>query len=134
MTLEEMKTRMNMSKSNMSYAVRSLMASQMVTKLAEKDDRKDLYVAETDFYRAFQNFFTAKLQREIDVMSEAIQEVLPELTEIILNLETPEEERTNCLKDLHKLRHALGYYEWLQQFVHDLKSGRFFAENNAEEH
>lgn len=51
MTLEEMKQVMNMSKSNMSYGVRSLMSSQMVTKLEEKRERRDLYVAETDFSR-----------------------------------------------------------------------------------
>lgn len=128
MTLEEMKTHMNMSKSNMSYAVRSLMASKMVTKLPEKDERKDLYLAETDFFQAFQNFFTTKLQREVDVMSQAINEVLPNLTELILAMDTPEEERQLCLKDLHKLRHGLSYYTWLQQFVHNLKDGRYFNE------
>lgn len=51
MTLEEMKQVMNMSKSNMSYGVRSLIASRMVTKLDEKRERKELYVAETDFFR-----------------------------------------------------------------------------------
>lgn len=129
MTLEEMKNRMNMSKSNMSYAVRSLMTSQMVYKLPEKEQRKDLYQAETNFFLAFQNFFTIKLQREIDVMTEAINDVLPELTEIILDLDTPEEERQLCLQDLHKLRHALSYYTWLQQFVYDLREGRYFDES-----
>lgn len=56
MTLEEMKNVMNMSKSNMSYGVRSLMASKMVTKLEEKRDRKDLYAVETDFFQTFKNF------------------------------------------------------------------------------
>lgn len=37
-TLEEMKTCMNMSKSNMSYEVRSLMESQLVLKLEEKQE------------------------------------------------------------------------------------------------
>ncbi|MBW7454236.1 GbsR/MarR family transcriptional regulator [Paenibacillus sepulcri] len=128
MTLEEMKTHMNMSKSNMSYAVRSLMASKMVTKLDEKEDRKDLYLAETDFFLAFQNFFTTKLQREVDVMTEAINGVLPDLTELILAMDTPEEERQLCLKDLHKLRHGLSYYTWLQEFVNNLQAGRYFSE------
>ncbi len=126
MTLEEMKMRMNMSKSNMCYAVRSLMESQMVVKLEEKQDRKDLYVAETNFFLAFQNFFTVKLQREIDVMTRAITHVLPELTELIINEQTPDNERQAALPDLHKLRHALKYYEWLQQFVDDLKQKDYF--------
>ncbi|MBD2870536.1 GbsR/MarR family transcriptional regulator [Paenibacillus arenilitoris] len=134
LTLEEMKTSMCMSKSNMSYAVRSLVESKMVTKLNEKEERKDLYVAETDFFKAFQSFFTTKLQREIDVMREAIDAVIPELSETILKLDTPEEERRLCLEDLHKLKHAVGYYEWLQQFVLDLQSGKYFkAERDAVE-
>jgi len=126
MTLEEMQERMNMSKSNMSYAVRSLLGSQMVVKLKEKDERKDLYRAETDFFQTFRNFFAAKLQREIDIMREAVEASVPELSEAILDLGTPEEERKLCLEDLHKLRHAAQYYDWLQSFVDNLKAGVFF--------
>ncbi len=131
MTLEEMRQSMNMSKSNMSYAVRALTESKMVEKLKEKDDRKDQYVAETDFFKAFQSFFTAKLQREVDVMLGAVQSAIPVLSELILNLETTEEERNLCLEDLRKLKHAVGYYEWLQQFVNDLRSGVYFREGNG---
>ncbi|NOU90177.1 transcriptional regulator [Paenibacillus sp. LMG 31460] len=128
MTLDEMKIEMNMSKSNMSYAVRSLLESQMVKKLEEKQDRKELYVAEVDFFLAFQNFFTLKLQREIDVMTEAINNALPELTELILDEHISDEERKLALQDLHKLRHGQKYYEWLQQFVDALKRGEYFKD------
>lgn len=128
MTLDEMKTQMNMSKSNMSYAVRSLVESGMVNKLAEKQERKELYAAETNFFTAFQSFFSQKLQREVDVMSEAIEQALPELTELVLQEDTTEEERTLALQDLHKLRHAKKYYEWLQKFVYALEKGEFFEE------
>ncbi|WP_039960503.1 GbsR/MarR family transcriptional regulator [Brevibacillus sp. BC25] len=128
MTLDEMKTQMNMSKSNMSYAVRSLMESRMVKKLEEKQERKELYAAETNFFTAFQNFFTFKLQREVDVMTGAIDQALPELTELILLESTSDEERKLALQDLHKLRHAKGYYEWLQSFVYALEQGDFFEE------
>lgn len=130
MTLEEMQQSMNMSKSNMSYAVRSLVESKMVTKLDEKDARKDLYAAETDFFKAFQAFFATKLQREIDVMRGALETVIPPLSETILELETSEEERKLCLEDLHKLKHAVSYYEWLQRFVDRLQSGDYFEEEN----
>ncbi|WP_054025957.1 GbsR/MarR family transcriptional regulator [Bacillus sp. FJAT-28004] len=132
MTLDEMKAQMNMSKSNMSYAVRALVESQMVNKLDEKQDRKDLYAAETDFFRAFQHFFSHKLQREVDVMTEAIYQALPELTNIILEEHITDEERKLALQDLHKLRHAKKYYEWLQQFVDALRRGGFFKESSAE--
>lgn len=130
MTLEEMQQSMNMSKSNMSYAVRSLVDSKMVTKLDEKDVRKDLYAAETNFFKAFQAFFATKLQREIDVMRGALETVIPSLSETILELETSEEERKRCLEDLHKLKHAVSYYEWLQRFVDRLQSGEYFEEEN----
>lgn len=128
MTLDEMKTQMNMSKSNMSYAVRSLMESRMVKKLEEKQERKELYAAETNFFTAFQNFFTYKLQREVDVMTGAIDQALPELTELILQESISDEERKLALQDLHKLRHAKKYYEWLQNFVYALEQGAFFEE------
>lgn len=131
MTLDEMKTQMNMSKSNMSYAVRALVESRMVNKLNEKQDRKELYAAETDFFRAFQHFFSHKLQHEVDVMTEAIAQALPELTEIILEEHITDEERKLALQDLHKFRHAKKYYEWLQQFVDTLRSGAFFNEAPA---
>ncbi|MDF2837544.1 MAG: GbsR/MarR family transcriptional regulator [Paenibacillus sp.] len=132
MTLEEMRQSMNMSKSNMSYAVRALTESKMVEKLKEKDDRKDQYVAETDFFKAFQSFFTAKLQREVDVMLGAVQSAIPVLSELILNLDTTEEERHLCLEDLRKLKHAVSYYEWLQQFVNDLRGGVYFGGENGQ--
>lgn len=126
MTLEEMQQKMNMSKSSMSYAVRSLIDSRMVAKLDEKDVRKDLYVAEGDFFKAFQAFFATKLQREIDVMCGALEAAIPVLSETILAEDTMEEERRLCLEDLHKLRHAASYYEWLQQFVHRMEEQDFF--------
>ncbi|MFD0674242.1 GbsR/MarR family transcriptional regulator [Cohnella sp. GCM10027633] len=131
MTLEDMQSCMNMSKSNMSYAVRSLLDAKMVTKLKEKEERKDLYAAEKDFFQAFRNFFAVKLQREVDVMRGAIEAAIPELTEVILDSGTPEEERKLCLQDLHKLKHAVGYYEWLQRFVNDLQAGVFFEQQKG---
>jgi len=127
MTLEEMKNIMNMSKSNMSYGVRSLISSKMVTKLDEKRERKDLYAAETDFFQAFKNFFTLKLQREIDVMMETLEAVIPEFEEFTKASNTSEEDREHCLKDLSKLQHAVQYYNWLQQFVDELQKGDFFG-------
>lgn len=127
MTLEEMKQVMNMSKSNMSYGVRSLIASRMVTKLPEKRERKELYAAETDFFEAFRNFFTLKLQREIDVMQEAMGAGVPGLQALAYAPDTPEEERQACLRDLEKLEHAAEYYAWLQRFVSGLAEGAIFG-------
>ncbi|MFF2889552.1 hypothetical protein [Paenibacillus sp. NPDC057967] len=58
----------------------------------------------------------------------AIQAVIPQLSEIILEQGTDEKERKLCLEDLHKLKHAVSYYEWLQRFVNDLQNGLYFTE------
>ncbi|GGO08199.1 GbsR/MarR family transcriptional regulator [Saccharibacillus kuerlensis] len=131
MTLEEMKDYMNMSKSNMSYAVRALTESQMIYKLDEKKDRKDQYIAETDFFHTFRSFFGAKLQREVDVMLSSIREVTPDLSEIVLAQQTTPEEREQALRDLHKLQHAEQYYMWLQGFVDRLRDGDPFFGTEA---
>ncbi|WP_274361729.1 GbsR/MarR family transcriptional regulator [Paenibacillus thermotolerans] len=129
MTLEDMKEVMGMSKSNMSYAVRALLDTNMVYKLEEKRERKDQYQAEVNFFTAFQNFFAAKLQREINVMTSAIAETAPDLKELILHVDTPEDVRRKALKDLHKLVHAEQYYQWLQTFVDRIKEGKVFAKD-----
>ncbi len=126
MTLEEMKDSMKMSKSNMSYAVRSLVQSRMITKLEDKRDRRDQYQAETDYFKTFQNFFGSRLQREIDVMTSSLEHVIPQLSQIILAQDTTAEERESCLRDLHKLQHAQQYYVWLQHFVDQLQAGAYF--------
>ncbi|WPP43219.1 MarR family transcriptional regulator [Paenibacillus hunanensis] len=135
MTLEEMKDSMNMSKSNMSYAVRSLVQSRMITKLDDKRDRRDQYQAETDYFKTFQNFFGSRLQREIDVMTSSLEQVIPQLSEMILAQDTTAETRESCLRDLHKLQHAQQYYVWLQHFVDQLQAGAYFQmEREADDH
>lgn len=122
MTLEEMKDLMKMSKSSMSYAVRSLIESKMVYKLDYKQDRKELFRADPDFLSAFQKFLTSKLEREIQVVTCTIEEVMPKLKEMLENKDTSEDIRHEVNKDLNKVIHARNYYAWLQGFVNRLKS------------
>lgn len=125
MTLEEMKNVMGMSKSNMSYAVRSLIRAKMIYKLDHKQDRKDLYRADPDFLSSFKNFLASKLVREIDVMTSVIDEVLPRLQAILGNTDAEISLRQDANQDLDKVQHAKDYYTWLQEFVIRLKSERF---------
>lgn len=69
-----------------------------------------------------------KLQREIDVMRQALDVVIPELEGLVHAVDTPEEERQFCLKDLEKLEHAVQYYDWLQQFVDELGEENYFVD------
>jgi len=122
MTLEEMKDLMGMSKSSMSYAVRSLIESKMVYKLDEKQERKELFRADPDFLSSFRKFLTSKLEREIEVVTCAIEDVMPRFKEMLENKETPENIRQEVSKNLDKVIHAKNYYVWLQEFVDLLKS------------
>lgn len=53
-------------------------------------------------------------------------------SDTILDINTSEEERLMCLKDLHKRRHSVAYYEWLQKFVDDLRGERYFSNRTGE--
>lgn len=72
------------------------------------------------FFLTFRNFFTIKLQREIDVMLSTVNGVIPELSEIVLAEDISDDERRECLRDLNKLHHCVSYYTWLQQLVNHL--------------
>ena len=50
-------------------------------------------------------------------MREALDPVIPSLSETILELNTSEEERKLCLEDLHKLKHAVSYYQLVEQLA-----------------
>jgi DNA-binding transcriptional regulator GbsR (MarR family) len=98
----------------------------MVEKLPERVSRKELVRAEPDFFQAFKNFFSEKLQREIDLMQHAIDHTFPKLKDMILSLDTDEETRMMALHDFHKLSHAVDYYSWLHTFVDLIESGEIF--------
>ncbi len=121
MTLEDMKDIMGMSKSNMSYAVRSLIDAKMVLKLDYKSDRRELFQADPDFLSSFKNFLTAKLEKEIAVMTETLEEVMPNLESLCKNKEVPEDLLTIIRHDYQKAHHAKAYYHWLEDFVLRLK-------------
>ncbi|QQE79821.1 GbsR/MarR family transcriptional regulator [Alicyclobacillus sp. SO9] len=122
MTLEEMKVVMGMSKSNMSYAVRSLVNARMIYKLDYKEGRKELFRADPDFLSSFKNFLTSKLEREISVVTDTLEEVLPRLREISDKRDLEEHLRQDANRYLNKALHAKDYYQWLQEFVDKLNS------------
>jgi DNA-binding transcriptional regulator GbsR (MarR family) len=121
MTLEDMKDVMGMSKSNMSYAVRSLIDAKMVLKLDYKSDRRELFQADPDFLSSFKNFLTAKLEKEIAVMTNTLEEVMPILENLLENKEVPEDLQVIIRHDYQKAQHAKAYYHWLKDFVLRLK-------------
>ena len=126
MTLDEMKDELGMSKPSMSMAVRSLLEMKVVQKVWQKGNRKDLYVAEKDFFKFFQVFFTDKWRREIEVNLHAINDAL---LEIEASLEDPNlygEKRQEVKELKDQIDKSKVYYHWLDDLVRSLESGRLF--------
>lgn len=126
MTLDEMKDELGMSKPSMSLAVRSLLEMKVVQKVWQKGNRKDLYVAEKDFFKFFQVFFTAKWRREIEVNLHAINDALLEIKASLEdpNLSGKKRQEVEELKD--QIDKSKVYYHWLDDLVRSLESGRLF--------
>lgn len=120
-TLETAADIMGMSKSNMSYAVRSLIDAKMVFKLDHKAHRKELYQAEPDFLSSFQNFLASKLERERAVVVSTLNAVLPELESLLHDPTLDEDLRTEAHHLFVKVHHAKSYYTWLRGFIDRLK-------------
>lgn len=128
MTLDEMKDELGMSKPSMSLAVRSLLEMKVVQKVWQKGTRKDLYVAEKDFFKFFQVFFSTKWKREIEVNLPAIREASAELQAMLDDPDgklTPEK-REEIESYKKQIDESKVYYYWLNELVKNLDSGRLF--------
>lgn len=133
MTLNHMSQSMGMSKPSMSTGINSLMDMEVVQKVWRKGERKDLYVAEKDFFKFFTVFFCKKWEREISVNMDAIKKATVKLTGL-LNDNVPEDVRKKAKADLKQLEDSIAYYTWLKNLVHALKSGNLhFFEKNLKE-
>jgi len=124
MTLDELKEAMGMSKTSMSTGVRKLENDHFINKVWEKGVRKDLYEAQTDFFKSFVAFYCKMWYREIELNMEAIKKAEPILKELTnsKNLEVKEKAQ----KDMVKLSNAKEYYEWLKTLVISLENGEIF--------
>ncbi|SFQ99613.1 choline uptake/conversion transcriptional regulator CudC [Desulfoscipio geothermicus] len=126
MTLDEMKDELGMSKPSMSLAVRSLLDMKVVQKVWQKGTRKDLYVAEKDFFKFFQVFFSTKWRREIEVNLHAIDEALTELDTLLENPDLSPEKKKEAEAFKQQIENSKVYYNWLDDLVKSLESGRLF--------
>src|SRR5699024_6214931 len=73
MTLKDIQSHVAMSKASVSNGVRSLMETEMVTKVWKKNEKQDYYVAEKDFFRNFIVYFVKMLRKENSLISKAIE-------------------------------------------------------------
>ncbi|MDQ0229943.1 choline uptake/conversion transcriptional regulator CudC [Metabacillus malikii] len=126
MTLDEMKHELGMSKTSMSTSVRHLMDLQMVDKVWKKGSRKDLYVAEEDWYQTFIDFFTIKWRNGVNINVSAIEKSLKELNQLLNNNDISEDINQEIQQDIAKLHRALEYYDWLNRLVDSFESNDIF--------
>lgn len=126
MTLDEMKNELGMSKTSMSTSVRHLMDLNMVDKVWKKGNRKDLYVAEEDWYKTFVDFFSIKWRNSVADNVNAIDKSLTELNQLIESPGISEEMESEIKSDITKLHQALDYYEWLNRLIDSFESEEIF--------
>ncbi|MDQ0216621.1 DNA-binding transcriptional regulator GbsR (MarR family) [Oikeobacillus pervagus] len=137
MTLDEMKTELQMSKTSMSTSVRTLVDMKMVRKVWKKGERKDLYEAEEDWFQTFINLFTDQWREGTAINVQAIEKSKAELVEL-LNQESLDESLRELIQmDIEKLSYTLKYYDWLNRLVDRFESHEIFnfvpiEENNEQ--
>lgn len=69
LTLDDMKNDLGMSKPSMSTAVRKLQDINIVKKVWRRGSRKDLFMAEKNFFQYFSHFFGDKWERRSKIKS-----------------------------------------------------------------
>jgi DNA-binding transcriptional regulator GbsR (MarR family) len=126
LTLDEMKEELGMSKTSMSTSVRSLLELKMVGKVWKKGVRKDLYLAEPDWYQTFIDFFTIKWRAGISLNISAMQKSLAETQSLIEDERVDTQVKNQAKLDIEKLTSAIEYYEWLNRLVDSFESKEIF--------
>lgn len=125
MTLDDMRDALSMSKTSMSTGVRTLTDMNMVESVFRRGIRKDLYQAEEDWYKSFTTLFGTRWRKTTESNLEEAKETLENLTHLF------EETNDEMLKlkiqeDLKKLEYAMGYYQWLLNFIKVVETGEIF--------
>lgn len=126
MTLDEMRTELEMSKPSMSTSVRKLQEIKMVKKTFTRGSRKHTYVAEKNFFRSFMAFYCQMWEREVKMNMEAIEESQEEFINIIKDSSSTPEIVAEAKQYYDQLEESKIYYHWLNDLVESIKSGKIF--------
>lgn len=127
MTLDDMKDDLGMSKPSMSTAVRKLQEINIVKKVWERGSRKDLFVAEKDFFQYFSQFFGDKWEREAKTNLTAINHAEEMLKQVMEDNETEEELRQRAKQDFEQLQEYRKYCYWLERLALSVETGEIFG-------
>ncbi len=126
MTLDEMRTELEMSKPSMSTSVRKLQEIEMVKKTFTRGSRKHTYVAEKNFFRSFMAFYCQMWEREVKMNLEAIEESQEDFIDIIKDSTSTPEIVATAKKHYDQLEESKKYYYWLDDLVESIRSGKIF--------
>lgn len=126
MTLDDMKNDLGMSKPSMSTAVRKLQEINIVQKVWQKGSRKDLFMAEKNFFQYFANFFGNKWEREAKLNLSAINDAEKILKQVIEDEKTEGALKQRAQQDFHQLEEYRQYCHWLERLVHSIETGEIF--------
>lgn len=125
LTLDAVKDQVAMSKASVSNGMRELLETEMVTKVWKKGNRKDHYIAEKDFLRNSLNFFVKMLRLERNLISKAIEQTEPVLTNIVNNSSDSDSKKV-AEKDLTLIKGSKEYLDWVMRLANSMESGEIF--------
>ncbi|UOQ92754.1 GbsR/MarR family transcriptional regulator [Halobacillus shinanisalinarum] len=125
MTLDDMRSALEMSKTSMSTGVRALSDMKMVEPSFKKGVRKDLYKSEEDWYKSFTSLFGSRWRHHTETNIEEADEAIQEL--LTIKDHTDDESLKEKIDiDIERLQYAQNYYRWLMRFIYVVESGEIF--------
>ena len=126
MTLDEMKDELGMSKPSMSTSVRKLQDINIVQKVWRKGSRKDLFMAEKDYFQYFKQFFCKKWEREAEMFLTSINESQKKLANVLEHPDLDDELKETAQLDYEQLEAARKYYRWMERLVDFIESDEIY--------
>jgi DNA-binding transcriptional regulator GbsR (MarR family) len=126
MTLDDMKTELEMSKASMSLGVRELIDLELVEKIWVKGDRKDYFKVQEDNYDSFIKIFSYKWRKGNNNNRGHVRDSIIELLELREDEEIDMETKELIDKDLEKLYLAIEYIDWLDRVIDLFESHEIF--------
>lgn len=125
LTLDQLAARLGVSKANISVNVRGLERLAMVRRSWRRGDRKDYYVAETDFWKIVRDIMREREKREFDQALATVQETLDAVNAV--RAAAPSEEAAFMAERLTRMREFFDTLDKLAKTFLALDELRFSA-------
>lgn len=119
-TLDEMSEALGKSKTAMSTSIRSLANLHLVSQVWKKGVRKDLYVANSQLFKVFMNFYFRKWVDK----TERQKEVLEDLKSQVIDEVGQEEDAVRTKQLLNKFDEVIEFHDQIEKAFNELRRGR----------